>query len=253
LFTPDFFQYLFFVRNLVSFSDTSDYFFPAWSLAVEEWFYVVFPLFLMLRIRRSPALMAGLFVAVLFAIKIALALTNPEALLHLRRIAALRLDSIAFGFLLYVLISTVSTADRRFVKVISAWGIILFGAIVAALSISMRESTAIWKDLAFTYAAPALGCSILALAYCYGDLGIRNRYASAVVLAAGRISYTVYLFHLPAILIVAGKTSLSAAPQFLIYIVSLVVFCLAFFRWVEAPLLASRPDYGKPERAHAMA
>src|SRR5689334_112913 len=37
----DFFEYAFFVRNLTSVKEQGEFFLPAWSLAVEEWFYLI--------------------------------------------------------------------------------------------------------------------------------------------------------------------------------------------------------------------
>ena len=45
-FTLDFLKYLLFLQNLIFIWLENDYFSISWSLAVEEWFYILFPLFL---------------------------------------------------------------------------------------------------------------------------------------------------------------------------------------------------------------
>ena len=45
----------------------------------------------------------------------------------------------------------------------------------------------------------------------------------------------------------------SWSDEFAIYLVSLIVFCLLFFQFVEAPLLASRPKYERGEEVQAFA
>ena len=61
-FNADFFEYLFFVRNFAWVKPDNDFFLVAWSLAIEEWFYLVFPMFLLLFTRAgSSALRAAGF------------------------------------------------------------------------------------------------------------------------------------------------------------------------------------------------
>jgi peptidoglycan/LPS O-acetylase OafA/YrhL len=45
LWSADFFRYAFYVQNFTRQSNASDYFLVAWSLSVEEWFYLLFPPF----------------------------------------------------------------------------------------------------------------------------------------------------------------------------------------------------------------
>ena len=47
LLTADFFRYAFYVQNLVSQHNAEDYFPVAWSLSIEEWFYVTMPIWLL--------------------------------------------------------------------------------------------------------------------------------------------------------------------------------------------------------------
>src|SRR5262245_45984668 len=50
--TSDFVRYVFYVQNLFAQANTNDFFPVAWSLSVEEWFYVAFAplLFLLARL-----------------------------------------------------------------------------------------------------------------------------------------------------------------------------------------------------------
>jgi peptidoglycan/LPS O-acetylase OafA/YrhL len=45
--SADFFKYLFYAQNLIRQNTQMDYFSVAWSLSVEEWFYIVFPALLL--------------------------------------------------------------------------------------------------------------------------------------------------------------------------------------------------------------
>ena len=60
LFTADTLRYLFYVENLFRSANAVDFYPVAWSLAVEEWFYLLFaPLLFLARRGRSVAAIAG--------------------------------------------------------------------------------------------------------------------------------------------------------------------------------------------------
>ncbi len=60
LFTADTLRYLFYVENLFRSANAVDFYPVAWSLAVEEWFYLLFaPLLFLLGRARSGAATAG--------------------------------------------------------------------------------------------------------------------------------------------------------------------------------------------------
>jgi peptidoglycan/LPS O-acetylase OafA/YrhL len=253
LFSGDFFNYLFFTRNLFSFSDANDYFFTAWSLAVEEWFYIIFPIVLWLKFKNSPAWVGCIFVVSLLAVKILLALFHPEAVAHVRRVAVLRLDAIAFGFLLYVAIGEQDTKFISSIKGISIYCIVILGLAIGGLLVLIKVQPSLWKEIAFTYLAPLFGCSVIALAHAYRDGVFAAKHFSWIALSAGKISYTIYLFHISFILVIEWNIHASMILQFCVYLITLVAFCVLFFRFVESPLLASRPRYARDEEARALA
>jgi peptidoglycan/LPS O-acetylase OafA/YrhL len=54
LFDSDFFRYSLYMQNLFHQANQHDYFPVAWSLSVEEWFYVTFPLLVVLAGQACP-------------------------------------------------------------------------------------------------------------------------------------------------------------------------------------------------------
>ena len=107
LFTADALRYLVYVENLIRSSNAVDFYPVAWSLAVEEWFYLLFAplLFLAGRAlgrsdRRVDVAFAILFVLVVAALR---AFASPADWdLNVRRVTLFRIDSIVWGFLLYL-------------------------------------------------------------------------------------------------------------------------------------------------------
>ena len=85
----------------------TDFYPVAWSLAVEEWFYVLFApaLFVVALVlkRRDRSLEAGFAILVIVAVAaVRLALQPHDWDLNVRRVTLFRIDSIVWGFLLYL-------------------------------------------------------------------------------------------------------------------------------------------------------
>lgn len=118
LLTADFLRYAVYAQNFYRQSNTSDYFSIAWSLSVEEWFYLLFPPVLITVViitRRSVvwAVLGGIaFVALISALREIFAdytQWGPDV----RRVVIFRMDAIAWGFLLNLAI-TRSSAIKLF-------------------------------------------------------------------------------------------------------------------------------------------
>jgi peptidoglycan/LPS O-acetylase OafA/YrhL len=107
LLTTDFLRYVFYVQNLFSQANTRDFFPVAWSLSVEEWFYVTFAplLYLVARISgrksfSSAAAFAGCFILSVFIARSFADQSDWDG--AVRRVTMFRIDSIAWGFLLFI-------------------------------------------------------------------------------------------------------------------------------------------------------
>ena len=109
LFTADTLRYLFYVENLFRSANVVDFYPVAWSLAVEEWFYLLFAplLFLIARAlgrtdRGIDVAFAVLFVLIVVALRAFAAPSDWD--LDVRRVTLFRIDSIVWGFLLYLVL-----------------------------------------------------------------------------------------------------------------------------------------------------
>ena len=117
LLSSDFWRYLFYVQNLWRQASVNDYFPIAWSLSVEEWFYVCFPLLLLISARivggTSRYIQIFFSLAVIAAIGVLRAFCGdfdnwgPEV----RRVVLFRFDSIVYGFLLFAFAQRVESAN----------------------------------------------------------------------------------------------------------------------------------------------
>src|SRR5271166_635266 len=109
LMTADFLRYLFYVENLFGAANWVDFYPVAWSLAVEEWFYLLFApiLFLVARLigrsdRRLDLAFAAFVIVAIAAVRFFFAPHDWD--FDVRRVTLFRIDSIVWGYLLYLML-----------------------------------------------------------------------------------------------------------------------------------------------------
>ena len=251
--TADTLRYLFYVENLVGSANATDYYPVAWSLAVEEWFYLLFAplLFLVGRVlgrgdRRLEVAFAALFI-------LAVAALRPFAPPHdwdldVRRATVFRVDSIVWGYLLYLALE-----KRPLLALKTVMGSRTFAALGATLGLAttLEFGVAIGAvggsaaaEQAFPYSSALFGMAAVGF-FREADLLFKGRAVSAVSYYLGRISYSVYLFHI--VIVMAVKPRIADWPlvaQLALYIALVCAFSTVFWRGFERPILARRPNYG---------
>jgi peptidoglycan/LPS O-acetylase OafA/YrhL len=245
LFSWSFLAYATFTQNLLAIDPEREFFMPAWSLSVEEWFYLLFPpTFVLLTRRLRPVAAAALLAAVFLVIKVIGFYTFPDYALYVRRIVIFRLDAIAFGFLLFLAVSRFKL-DGTSRRPLAAVLIVVSTCALLALAVRMQSSGAPALSLAYLYMAGAFAMSLLILALQLEPLLRRSPALVRLASFLGRISYDVYLFHMIfiAALQASGLSALPTALQIGLYAGLLTAFCAAFWRFVESPVLAARPKY----------
>ena len=240
--TQEFFGYLFFVNYLrlceeICFSD----FFPiAWSLSIEEWFYILFPVFLIAVTRRRKsrikltAWTLGFVIFFVIARGLLFGLEDPD---QLRTNTLLRLDSIAFGFLLFIWFSENLPRSR----LVSLFLLSLISLLFLFFGLNSQHEGDIWIQV-LLFAAPIFFGTIIALLASYeeGSKSTRGRVISTIGVWLGRTSYSMYLFHLVLIYLFFPNPTLGDLPLFLFI---LLLFCAIFYWTFERPILELRPKY----------
>lgn len=228
----DFWMYASFLQDVGRGKPSIPFFPVAWSLAVEEWFYLLFPLWMWAcrRINLRPVPAALLFCAAIQGARLwAVAVGNGDAI---RTLAWFRLDAIAMGFILWNL------RCYRPGPIPGGLLLLIFGLGVGILATtSQLASLSGWQKWAFVQAA--MTCSVLTLGALIHAEPLRpSPWLCWICTWGGRVSYPLYLFHL-FFLPKAEKT----LPNFCLYLVGLTVFCAAFHLIVEMPILRRRPIY----------
>jgi peptidoglycan/LPS O-acetylase OafA/YrhL/lysophospholipase L1-like esterase len=256
--TADFARYALYVQNLFVQHNNKDYFTAAWSLSVEEWFYVTFPLLTFCAVKlchRSDftfyVVLALVFIGIITVVRTLFGHidTWDESV---RRVVIFRLDSIAFGFLLYLLVDRVATDWASNVSLRSVGIAIIVLGTAAVVGFEITRGAAIDSQHVaqhfFPFAAAAFGASAIVAFLSLERFIAQGRFLTQFCLFMGRISYSIYLFHITLILLLRPKIeALPIAIQIGIYISVLVTFSSMFYLYFEKPILAARPRFTRAE------
>eukprot|EP01037_Dinobryon_pediforme_P019782 gene19780-20257_t len=175
----------------------------AWSLSVEEQFYLLFPFYLW-AMHRLNLLRAGVLLAVCvsFALSFVVARTNTSAAFYLLPMRAweLLLGSMVAG-------GMVPAVTTRRLRELAA----LAGLVLVVGSLWLLDSTADVPGVAVVL--PCLGTVLLLHSGANGGQTTVARVLSSPVLRGiGLISYSLYLWHLPILGIITYRSMGGASP-----------------------------------------
>ncbi|KGT79334.1 hypothetical protein MA20_13065 [Bradyrhizobium japonicum] len=251
-FSADFVRYAFYVQNLVGQANDHDYFAIAWSLSVEEWFYVTFPVLLLVASAFVPgrlrtALLAALiYIGVVTIVRFGFgdwADWGPEV----RRVVAFRVDAIAWGFVLYLAVS-----DGRLLRAVTpvraGMTLLVVGGAAFALTLRLAGQPSLALEALFHLYASAFGAAAIVAALAFAPRLASRPFLVSASLFLGRISYSVYLFHL---LVLAALDRLGAAESsagLILYVALTIIVTALMAVGVEAPILEARPSYSAGQR-----
>lgn len=221
----------------------SRYVFHCWSLAVEEQFYLLWPLALLFVVRRGWSISKSLVVLV-----VAVWLLRPLLIVafgvgdvYLYRALETRADQLGVGCLLAVVVRTVQW--RAFFERLASrvWLVLaLLAGLIASLTL-FRGTLLFQYGLGYTLEPVLVALLIPVVILAASGTGWMARLLNArVPVLIGQISYGMYLFH-PVLMDPARHFFLrfmpGATPLAVIFSIS-VVFVVAYFsfRFFEQPL-----------------
>jgi peptidoglycan/LPS O-acetylase OafA/YrhL len=248
--STDFLRYATYLQNLVAQENVDDYFPVAWSLSIEEWYYLTFPLFLLSYLKflgrraylKECAVAAIIFIAGISFIRLYFGDVADWGA-SVRRVVIFRIDSIAYGFLLYVILQKARIqwdSGRRHVAALFA---LAATATLVFLNDRMVGTDSFWLRAANPFMSAMFGMSLVLLFLSLSTL-IRGRLLIGACTYLGRISYPIYLFHLVIMYALADTiVRFGLIASFLIYVVTMLTFTTLFFYGFEKPILATRPRY----------
>ena len=242
--TLDLVKYLLFIQNFFHLFVVEDYFSISWSLSVEEWVYIIFPLFLIIisfffNLKKKNLIIASLFFIILiFLIRFFFA-NHDDWGSDVRRIVLFRLDSIAFGFLLYFFKDLIVNNKKNLFKLFILF--LIVSLITFKLFESNIEENLLYLKLISHYVIAIWGSSLLIFVYLL-DKYIVNKFLIKMNFFLGKISYSTYLFHLLLIYIIGSFNEINFEFFLVIFTVSQVLISIMLFNIIENPILKSRPN-----------
>jgi peptidoglycan/LPS O-acetylase OafA/YrhL len=187
--------YFVFLQNLIIPLDL--FFWESWSLAVEEWFYLLFPLLLVLLAwRRAPkwgsllATLVMILVPIVLRTRAVAAVDTPFMLdLLVRKIVVMRFDTIGYGVLMAWLVHHAPRFFHRH-RVVA----FLLGVALLTTAIMLRDSHGlVYLGTVFLVLSGTSMAMMLPLLVAWPSGG---RLGPAVAFLS-RISYALYLVHMP--------------------------------------------------------
>ncbi|MES2058573.1 MAG: acyltransferase [Pseudomonadota bacterium] len=217
-----------------------------WSLAIEEQFYVVWPIVFILVSKRGlkpAAILAAIVIASAIAIRFGmLAAGYPPVLLY--TFTPARTDGLMLGCLLAITEGVLSARiPQRLLRPI-AWA--CFAAIVAALFLARRDFMQ-EVPLSFTLFALLAATLIFSVPRLADGDPLRRAFASPIARYIGRRSYGLYLYHYPIFHAAEAYRQPGSLTNYLLVVTAEVALSLIVtelsWRFVEQPMLRVKKRY----------
>jgi len=199
-----------------------------WSLAVEEQFYILFPLFLMLLWRvksASRVLIIVLFVILSLVLAQWASFNKPSAAFFL---LITRAWELLLGVLCAFYLVSNKSINRKLAEFLSCIGIFLI--LVAIFTFNKNTLTPSVYTL-----LPTLGAVLIVL-FANQTLYVRSLLGVKPLVGVGLISYSAYLWHQP-VLVFARYTKAEALSNVFYTGLILITLLLAYLTWrfIETP------------------
>ena len=234
LLSHDFFKYIFFVQKVIPGFITNDYYPVAWSLSIEEFFYLFFPLLIVLFNKKN---IIKNTVIIFFTIAIfKYFLTNNFDSNFYRTGTLLRFDAILLGFLIRHFFNNLIKFKYLLLIIFLSVFILYFQG--QNYIISHQEQNLI--KYIFILTLQLLSVLLLILFTFLEPIISKNDFMKNFSLLLSRQTYSIYLMHIIFIYLL-DKTEFSLLVSNIIYLPSLFVVSYLIFNYIEKPLLSMRP------------
>lgn len=234
-----------------------DWYIQSWTLAIEEWFYLLFSAVLLsatalLRSRRTTWAVIGLFLAAPLALRIASA---PPANFErdMYHVVVMRLDAIAYGVALARLQAGGSRLFRHPWLAMAA-GLGLIGLYWSQHSYGIFFGLSATQFQLSELVLVAVGWALVLSGL--QRLRIGPRPLVWLVRTGSRISYSLYLSHLTIFVAVSyycARHGIGRATMLAVALALALLVPYAIYHLFEAPIMALRPAQSWKARAPAPA
>lgn len=251
-------RYFYFSQNI--FTEHPGFFLVAWSLSIEEWFYLLLPILLLiftLILKKSPPkiiLFTCLFVIIetlLFRyyryLTVSLDTFNDWDLIFGKQVVT-RIDSLMFGVLGAYINYFHHKIWIKFKNQLLVLGIILF-IISKFLTPTFTHFTDIFSCV-FSFDLKSLSILFL-LPFLSSFKMVKNRYLYKSITYISLISYSIYLIHLSIICrflmipslpwyFISSNEFVIAILKYSIYLILVILLSILLYKYYEVPMMSLR-------------
>ena len=233
LFDVNFFKYFFLIQKFIPNFIENDYYPVAWSLSIEELFYLLFPLILVFLNNKNFLKISLIIFITIFFIKYSL-LDSFDANFY-RTGSFLRFDAILFGFL----ISHFKSEVLEYRKIIILFTIIFITFFLLSHDYFVINKTYPHNRFIFIIFMQ-LTSGLTLLSFIFLEPLLKNYYLKKFSLLISQQTYSIYLFHI-IIIYIFSMIDLSIYIITPIYILLLFLISTLIYNFFEKPLLKLRP------------
>ena len=247
--------YCFFIQNL--FTNLNPNFFPeSWSLSVEEWFYLLLPLLLLLFLRLKLPVQQTILWAVLIIIVVPTGLRYGDTYnqvqmgwMMTRMVVVMRLDAIGFG----VLMAYISYYKPALWQRMARSGLWLLGGLALSYAgflfilegYNFFNSVALTNVLFFTLTSVGVMLTLPALSHWQP----RSRLLVKLITHVSLISYSMYLINQSLVLGLIQRVMPADAAQsarfiaYLVYWACTIGGATLMYYYIEKPFMRFRDNH----------
>jgi peptidoglycan/LPS O-acetylase OafA/YrhL len=218
-----------------------------WSLAIEEQFYVVFPLVVAFVLPRGGRRRLAAVLAAGWVLGSVAAVSAGERVAYYASHA--RAPELLAGVLLAMVWPVGGTRSAAAARAVDRLGSV---GVVALLALS--TTTAVGADWLFAGGLPALSllwCAVVAAAS--GDGALARLLSWRPAVAVGRRSYGIYVYHWPIFLVLTeARVGVGGPGLVVVRVAATALAAWISFAWLEAPV-RERHRFGRPAVARTVA
>lgn len=243
-YNPKWYLYFAFLQN--SWTIEPELFGIAWSLSVEEWFYIITPLAFFLLYKKQKMskeiqfkVILSLIVMFLGARILFLIIEEPSNFdLAIRKRMPFRLDSLIYGVLVAFLF--IHFKDKLFKNriILLMFGLLINGIVMFIIIDDFQPTLNHLSFLELAFLFPLLSTAISCIIPFFYKLKA-NTIIKAMVTFFSVISYSIYLFHIPLIIIVKNTLETGKFSFLTVWFVT-ILFSSLTYKLIEKPILHLR-------------
>lgn len=250
------FKHYFFIQNNADLN-----FFPvSWSLAIEEWFYILIPIVFLIN-TRTIKINAITFISVLMIVSILsrlfyIQITNPEIDLGVRKFIPLRFDALLTG----VLFSIIKVNYTSFYERISNYRSLILSALLFIVSYFIYKkyillesqveagiTKSIFQSIVFVFFSFSFGFLLIWLETCSLNMISKKNIFLKLITTISILTYAIYLIHFDIFKswIVSPVYTLSWLKEVLISTSILLPLAIGMHFLIEKPIMDIRKSVAK--------